>query len=71
MNHAISGLKFQILREFLTLGYSVLLSDVDVLVVQDPFQFLYRDTDVESLSDVFDDRSAYGKIPDPNPNTYN
>ncbi len=30
-NHAISALKFRILREFLELGYSVLLSDIDVV----------------------------------------
>lgn len=33
-NHAISALKFKILREFLALGWNVLLSDVDVVVVQ-------------------------------------
>lgn len=30
-NHAISALKFKILREFLDLGYSVLLSDIDIV----------------------------------------
>ena len=33
-NHAVSGLKFRILRRFLDLGYAVLLSDVDIVVVQ-------------------------------------
>jgi hypothetical protein len=33
-NHAISALKFKIVREFLELGWSVLLSDVDIVVVQ-------------------------------------
>ena len=33
-NHAISALKFKIIQEFLELGWNVLLSDVDVLVVQ-------------------------------------
>ena len=30
-NHAVSGLKFRILRRFLDLGYAVLLSDVDIV----------------------------------------
>jgi Nucleotide-diphospho-sugar transferase len=33
-NHAISALKFEIIREFLALGWSVFLSDVDVVVIQ-------------------------------------
>lgn len=33
-NHAISALKFKIIREFLQLGWHVLLSDVDIVVVQ-------------------------------------
>lgn len=33
-NHAISALKFKILREFLQLGWNVLLSDIDVVVIQ-------------------------------------
>lgn len=33
-NHAISALKFKIIQEFLGLGWNVLLSDVDVVVVQ-------------------------------------
>ena len=33
-NHAISALKFKIIQEFLELGWNVLLSDVDVVIVQ-------------------------------------
>ena len=29
---------------------------------QDPFQHLYRDSDVEGMSDGFDERTAYGFI---------
>ena len=36
MNHAISALKFKIIREFLELGWNVLLSDVDVILIQVP-----------------------------------
>ncbi|PIN12472.1 Fucosylgalactoside 3-alpha-galactosyltransferase [Handroanthus impetiginosus] len=59
-NHAVSGLKFQILREFLQLGYSVLLSDVDIVFLQNPFDHLYRDSDVESMSDGHNNMTAYG-----------
>ncbi|XP_027355430.1 arabinosyltransferase RRA2-like [Abrus precatorius] len=59
-NHAVSALKFRILREFLQLGYSVLLSDVDILYFQNPFDYLYRDSDVESMSDGHNNMTAYG-----------
>ncbi|EIE20571.1 hypothetical protein COCSUDRAFT_37807 [Coccomyxa subellipsoidea C-169] len=61
-NHAISALKFKIIQEFLELGWNVLLSDVDIIVVQDPFQHLHRDHDIEGMSDGFDDATAYGNI---------
>ena len=38
----------------------MLLSDVDIIYMADPFQFLYRDTDVEGMSDGWDDATAYG-----------
>ncbi|XP_059445426.1 arabinosyltransferase RRA3-like isoform X2 [Corylus avellana] len=59
-NHAVSALKFRILREFLQLGYSVLLSDVDIVYLQNPFHYLYRDSDVESMTDGHDNMTAYG-----------
>ncbi|XVE93553.1 hypothetical protein REPUB_Repub01dG0204800 [Reevesia pubescens] len=59
-NHAVSGLKFRILREFLQLGYSVLLSDVDIVYLRNPFNYLYRDSDVESMTDGHDNMTAYG-----------
>ncbi|OIW03478.1 hypothetical protein TanjilG_14703 [Lupinus angustifolius] len=59
-NHAVSGLKFRVLREFLQLGYSVLLSDVDIVYLQNPFDHLYRDSDVESMSDGHNNYTAYG-----------
>ena len=42
-NHAVSGLKFRILRPMLELGYAVLLSDVDIITLDDPFLHLHRD----------------------------
>ncbi|KAB2635707.1 UDP-D-xylose:L-fucose alpha-1,3-D-xylosyltransferase 2-like [Pyrus ussuriensis x Pyrus communis] len=59
-NHAVSGLKFRVLREFLQLGYSVLLSDVDIVYLQNPFNYLYRDSDVESMTDGHNNMTAYG-----------
>ena len=59
-NHGVSAQKFHILREFLILGYGVLLSDVDVATIANPFDHLVRDADVEGMSDGFDARTAYG-----------
>lgn len=59
-NHAVSGLKFRILHRFLQLGYSVLLSDVDIIFLQNPFEHLYRDSDIESMTDGWDNQTAYG-----------
>ena len=59
-NHAVSALKFRILSRFMNLGYSVLLSDVDVLTLDNPFKHLVRDSDVESMSDGWDSQTAYG-----------
>ena len=59
-NHAVSSLKFRVLRHFLQLGYSVFLSDVDIVTLQNPFPFLIRDSDVEGMSDGFDNATAYG-----------
>ena len=55
-------MKYEILEEFLQLGWNVLLSDVDIVTVQDPMDFLHRDSDVEGMSDGYDDLTAYGAI---------
>jgi len=59
-NHAVSALKFSLLQDFLELGYAVLLSDVDIVCLSDPFAELERDSDVEGMTDGFDDLTAYG-----------
>lgn len=61
-NHAVSSLKFRVLRQFMQLGYSVLLSDVDIVFLQNPFEHLIRDSDVESMSDGWDNGTAYGEL---------
>ncbi len=60
-NHAVSSLKFRVLRKFLALGYSVFLSDVDIVTLQNPFPHLQRDSDVEGMSDGFYNGTAYGE----------
>lgn len=59
-NHEVSGLKFRVLREFLQLGYSVLLSDIDIVYVQNPFKYLHRDSDIEAMTDGYSNLTAYG-----------
>ncbi|KAL4437001.1 hypothetical protein ABPG75_004140 [Micractinium tetrahymenae] len=59
-NHAVSALKFRILAHFMKLGYSVFLSDVDIIFLQNPFDHLHRDSDVEGMSDGWDHGTAYG-----------
>jgi len=61
-NHSISAMKYQIILEFLQLGWDVLLSDVDIVVVQNPWDHLHRDSDVEGMSDGFDPGSAAGEV---------
>jgi hypothetical protein len=40
--------------------HQVLLSDVDVIWLANPFNFLYRDTDVEGMTDGWDEPTSYG-----------
>ncbi|KAK7846047.1 arabinosyltransferase rra3 [Quercus suber] len=58
--NSLKAPKFRILREFLQLGYGVLLSDVDIVYLQNPFHYLYRDSDVESMTDGHNNMTAYG-----------
>lgn len=59
-NHAVSGLKFHLLRDFLVLGYNVFLSDIDIVFLQNPWNFLVRDSDVEGMTDGHNNVTAYG-----------
>ncbi|GMH33869.1 hypothetical protein BSKO_01703 [Bryopsis sp. KO-2023] len=61
-NHAISAQKYGIIKEFLEVGWNVLLSDTDIAVLKNPFKYIHRDHDVESMTDGFDDKTAYGSI---------
>jgi len=55
-------MKFGIIKRFIDLGWAVLLSDVDIAILQNPFEHLYRDSDVEGMTDGFDEHTAYGAI---------
>lgn len=59
-NHKVSAKKFALIQEFVAVGCSVLLTDTDVTYQQNPFPYLYRDSDIESMSDGFDNDSANG-----------
>ncbi|KAI3855841.1 hypothetical protein MKX03_036995 [Papaver bracteatum] len=48
--HDVSGLKFRVLREFLQLG----------LLARPPFDHIYRDSDVESMTDGHNNMTSYG-----------
>ena len=37
-------------------------SDVDIVTLQNPFDHLYRDSDVEGMTDGHDSGTAYGEI---------
>lgn len=67
-SHKISAQKFGYVKEFLSIGCSVLMSDIDVVYIQNPFLSLHKDSDIEGTTDGWDDGSAYGwteKLDDP------
>lgn len=59
-NHKVSAQKFSLLKAFVSVGCSVLLTDTDVLYLSNPFAALHRDSDVESMSDGWDAGSSFG-----------
>ena len=48
--HKISAQKFKFMGELLGAGASVLVTDIDVVYVQDPFRYLHRDSDLEGAA---------------------
>jgi len=58
--HAVSGAKYAIIAAILQTDTNVLMSDIDVIVLKDPFPTLVKDSDVEGMSDGFDHGTAYG-----------
>ena len=49
----ISTLKYGLLRQALLMDYSVLVVDLDLVFLRNPFEHLYRDADVEASTDGF------------------
>lgn len=62
VSHSVSALKYDVAMEYLNRNCAVLISDLDVVILQNPFQsnMLVRDSDVEGMSDGFDACSTYG-----------
>ena len=54
-SHKISAQKFKFVKAFLSVGVSVLMSDIDVVYLQNPFTFLWGDADIEGTTDGWDD----------------
>ena len=58
----ISTLKYGLLRQALLMGFSILVVDLDLVFLRDPFEHLYRDADVEASTDGFTAGWAGGSI---------
>lgn len=57
----VSTVKYILLQRLIQLGYHTLVSDMDLVYIQNPFDHLHRDSDIEGQTDGFDDM-AYGLI---------
>ena len=58
----ISTLKYGLLRQALLMGFSILVVDLDLVWLKDPFNHLHRDADVEASTDGFTAGWAGGQI---------
>jgi len=58
----ISTLKYGLLKQTLLMGFSVMVVDLDIIFLKDPFLHLYRDADVEGSTDGFTAGWASGQI---------
>jgi hypothetical protein len=50
----VSTLKYGLLKDILRMGYHVLVADMDLIFLDNPFKHLYRDSDIESQTDGFE-----------------
>lgn len=50
----VSTLKYGLLKDILRMGYHVLVADMDLIFLDNPFNHLYRDSDIESQTDGFE-----------------
>mmetsp|Transcript_41612 Transcript_41612/g.69529 ORF Transcript_41612/g.69529 Transcript_41612/m.69529 type:complete len:430 (+) Transcript_41612:191-1480(+) len=58
----VSTLKYGLLKQVLQAGYHVLVSDMDLVYLEDPFLHLHRDSDIEGQTDGFTERWSYGSF---------
>lgn len=58
----ISTLKYGLLRQALLMEYAVLVVDLDIVFLRDPFEHLHRDADVEASTDGFSRGWASGQV---------
>jgi hypothetical protein len=49
----VSTLKYDLLRQFMATGTGVLITDLDLVYVSNPFDHLHRDADIEGQTDGF------------------
>jgi len=58
----VSTLKYDLLRQFIATGTGVLITDLDLVYVSNPFENLHRDADIEGQTDGFSREWAHGKF---------
>ena len=58
----VSTLKYDLLRKFIATGTGVLITDLDLVYVQNPFNHLHRDADIEGQTDGFTESWAHGSL---------
>lgn len=58
----VSTLKYGIVKQMLQHGYNVLIADMDLVFLKNPFQHLHRDSDLESQTDGFTEQWSYGQF---------
>ncbi|KAK9805510.1 hypothetical protein WJX72_002163 [[Myrmecia] bisecta] len=59
-NEVLGSQKFLLARRIVERGYHVFLVDTDIVVIQNPFPFLVRDTDIECMSDGWTPETEHG-----------
>mmetsp|Transcript_13446 Transcript_13446/g.48913 ORF Transcript_13446/g.48913 Transcript_13446/m.48913 type:complete len:427 (-) Transcript_13446:2589-3869(-) len=58
----ISTLKYGVLDQMLVHNYSVLISDLDLVLTTNPFPHLHRDSDIEVQTDGFTRENSHGHL---------
>lgn len=58
----VSTLKYDLLRKFIATGTAVLITDLDLVYVQNPFAHLRRDADIEGQTDGFSEKWSHGQL---------